>query len=130
MRFWRALLLECSCGALLFAFCSASSAANDSDVPTVDAAIGSCRADFTVKDDAGKPIYNAKIDTKFKYGHFHRAELEAATNSDGKARFTGLPEVSKKPLEFVITSGSASRTITLDPFDNCNATFTVTLPAH
>lgn len=102
------------------------------DVPAVDAGIGSCRADFNVKDGAGKPLYNAKIDITIKYGfmNMRKAQLEVPTNTNGQARFTGLPNFSKKPLEFVIRSGTISQTQTDDPATNCKAVFNVTLTVH
>jgi hypothetical protein len=118
---------------LLFAVCIGSASATDQpsqpDVPTVDAGIGSCRADFNVKDGAGKPLYNAKINITIKYGfmNLHKAQLEAPTNTNGQARFTGLPNFSKKPLEFVISSGTVSTTETDDPAANCKAVYNVTL---
>ncbi len=110
----------------------ASHAANEPDIPTVDAGIGSCRADFNVKDGSGKPLYNAKINITIKYGfmNMRKAQLEAPTNTDGRARFTGLPNFSKRPLEFVITSGTVSKKEIDDPASNCNATFNVTLRVH
>lgn len=102
------------------------------DVPSVDAGIGSCRADFYVKDGAGKPLYNAKIDITIKYGfmNMRKAQLDVPTNTNGQARFTGLPNFSKKPLEFVISSGTISKTETDDPAANCNAVYNVTLTVH
>jgi outer membrane lipoprotein-sorting protein len=110
----------------------AASASDQPDLPTVNANIGSCRADFTVKDGSGKPLYNAKINITIKYGfmNLHKAELEAPTNTNGQARFTGLPDFSKKPLKFVISSGTVSKTVTDDPATNCNAKFDVTLSVH
>lgn len=107
-------------------------AANQPDVPSVDAGIGTCRADFLVKDGAGKPVYNAKINTTIKYGfmNLHKAQLEAPTNTNGQARFTGLPNFSKKPITFVIGSGTVTKTITDDPTTDCNAKFDVTLTVH
>lgn len=107
-------------------------AANQPEIPTIDAGIGSCRADFNVKDGTGKPVYNAKINTTIKYGfmNLRKAQLEAPTNTDGQARFTGLPNFSKKPLEFVITSGTVSKTEIDDPVTNCKAVFNVTLSVH
>jgi hypothetical protein len=119
--------------AIVFMMLGAPVVANDTpEVPVVDGGIGSCRADFTVKDDAGKPIYNAKIHVTLKYGFFsmRKTDLEVGTNSDGKARFTGLPDSPKKPLEFQIKSGTVSKTVTDDPTNNCNAVFEVTLSVH
>jgi len=85
-----------------------------------------------VKDGAGKPVYNAKINTTIKYGfmNLHKAQLEAPTNTNGQARFTGLPNFSKKPITFVIGSGTVTKTITDDPTTDCNAKFDVTLTVH
>jgi len=109
--------------------CSSFLAANSPEIPVVDAGLGSCRADFTVKDGSDKPIYNANIHTLIKYGFLNKrkSELEVGTNSDGKASFTGLPNLPKKPLEFTIKSGTVEKTITDDPSENCNAKFEVTL---
>jgi hypothetical protein len=120
------------CPTLFLVLCGALAAANSPEIPVVDGGLGSCRADFTVKDGAGKPIYNAKIHVTIKYGFLskRKAELEVGTNSDGKASVTGLPNLPKKPLEFSIKSGTVEKTVTDDPSDNCNATFDVTLSVH
>lgn len=99
------------------------------EVATVDAGLGACRADFTVEDGSGKPIYGAKINVSIKYGFLNKREidLEDATNSDGKAAFTGLPNFPKKPLDFIVTNGSTSKTITDDPSAICRAVLDVTL---
>ena len=117
------------CAALFLVFGSSLLAQNAADIPMVDGGLGSCRADFTVKDGSGKPIYNAKIQITIKYGFWskRKTELEVGTNSDGKARVTGLPNSPRKPLEFTIKSGTVSTSVTDDPSDNCNATFDVTL---
>ncbi|HVB85472.1 MAG TPA: hypothetical protein VNK23_02245 [Candidatus Dormibacteraeota bacterium] len=114
-------------------FCARNArAANQPDVPNVNADIGTCSADFTVKDGTGKPVYNAKINITIKYGfmNLHKAQLEAPTNTNGEARFTGLPNFSKKPLKFVISSGTVSKTVEDDPTTNCSAKFNVTLSVH
>ena len=104
-------------------------ATDKTEVATVDAGLGACRADFTVKDGAGRPIYGAKINVSIKYGFLNKREidLEDATNSDGKALFTGLPNFPKKPLDFTVSNGSASKTVTDDPFAICRAVFEVIL---
>lgn len=118
--------------ALFLALCCALIAANEPEVPVVDGGLGSCRADFTVKDESGKPIYNAKVSVTIKYGFLNKrkTELEVGTNSDGKASVIGLPNLPKKPLEFVIKSGTVTKTITDDPSENCKAKFDVTLSVH
>jgi hypothetical protein len=125
-------LLFAIISALTVAYANPASAANQPEVPTVDAGIGSCRADFSVKDGDGKPLYDAKINITIKYGfmNLRKAQLETPTNTNGQARFTGLPNFSKKPLQFVITSGTVTKTETDDPASNCNAVFNVTLSVH
>jgi len=114
---------------VLLALSTPAVANNSPEIPVVDGGIGSCKADFHVTDDTGKPIYNAKIKVTLKYGFFNvrKTELEVGTNSDGKARFTGLPDSPKKPLEFEIKSGTVSKSVTDDPSTNCSASYEVTL---
>jgi hypothetical protein len=117
------------CATFLFLFSGVVFATDQPAVTTVNADLGGCRADFTVKDSSGKPVYGAKIDVSIKYGfmNLHETDLEASTNSDGQAQFTGLPNFPKKPLDFVVTSGSMSKTITDDPGKVCRTTYDVTL---
>jgi len=105
---------------------------NSTDVPVVDGGIGTCRADFTVKDEAGKPIYDAKIKVTLRWGFFNKRklDLEIGTNGDGKARVIGLPDSPKKPLEFQIKSGTITKSIEDDPSANCTAIYEVTLSVH
>lgn len=118
--------------AMALAACGSALAGNGQDVPTVNGDLGSCSADFTVHDSSGKPIYDAKIDVTIRYGFMNKrqTELQLGTNSDGKARFTGLPNFPKKPLEFQVTRGDASRIVTYDPSTDCSAKFDLTLAAH
>jgi len=119
--------------AIIFLVPCASFAGNTSpEVPVVDGGIGPCRADFTVKDEAGKPIYDAKIKVTLRYGIFNKRkmDLEIGTNSDGKARIIGLPDSPKKPLEFQIKSGTVSKSVEDDPSANCMAVYEVTLSVH
>jgi hypothetical protein len=99
-------------------------------VPTVNADVGGCTADFTVENGNHKPLYDAKVSVKFRYGflNLHKASLEAFTNSKGKARFEGLPDAPKKPLEFRILYGNRQKTVTDNPGNVCNEDFTVVLP--
>jgi hypothetical protein len=132
IRTLQAVALQFFCVALILSFAAVSRADHTPDVPTVNASIGGCQADFTVKDGAGKPLYNAKIDISIKYGfmNMHKTDLESNTNTDGQARFIGLPNFSKKPLEFVVKSGTVSRTLTDNPTDTCRAVFDITLTTH
>ena len=117
---------------MFLAFCGAAVATNEPEIPVVDGGLGTCKADFTVKDGDGKPLYNAKIHVLIRYGFWNKRkmELEVGTNSDGKARFTGLPNNLRKPMEFAIKSGTVSKSVTDDPSATCNATFDVTLSVH
>jgi hypothetical protein len=120
---------------LVIAILVASQAAlarNEQEVPAVDGDLGGCSALFTVHDSSGGPVYDAKIDVTIRYGFMNKrqTELQVGTNSQGKARFTGLPNFPKKPLDFLITSGTASKNITYDPSTDCNATFDLTLAPH
>jgi hypothetical protein len=107
-------------------------AADNPQVATVDAALGPCSADFIVKDGASKPLYGAKISVAIKYGFMNKREtdLDASTNSNGEALFTGLPKFPKKPLEFTVASATSSKTVTDDPQDLCRAILNVTLDTH
>jgi hypothetical protein len=53
------LLLVLSCAAI---------ASEKPEVPMVDGHLGRCSANFTVRDNEQKPIYNAKIDVRIHYG--------------------------------------------------------------
>jgi hypothetical protein len=132
MQFSRVRFIRFLWPTLFLLLCGGLIAANSPEIPVVDGGLGSCRADFSVKDGAGKPIYNAKIHVTIKYGFLskRKAELEVGTNSDGKASVTGLPSLPKKPLEFSVKSGTVEKTVTDDPSNNCNATFDVTLSVH
>jgi hypothetical protein len=98
--------------------------------PTVDAGVGSCSADFVVQDGNRKPLYNAKIDLNFRYGflNLHKVSLEAFTDSNGRARFEGLPNAPKNPLAFDIRYGDRRKTETDNPLDTCKAGYDVVLP--
>ena len=98
-------------------------------VPSVDAAIGTCAADFTVTDADGKPVYNAKVRVHIAYGTFsiRKLDLEVATNVDGKARFTGLPNRLKRPLVFQASEGDREAQATNDVEKTCTAQLTLAL---
>jgi hypothetical protein len=114
--------------AMALAFAGTALAA-EAEIPTVDGHVGSCSATFTVRDKENKPIYNAKISVTFRYGALgtRKMSLEVGTDSEGKARVAGLPEKRKNPLEFKVTSGQLSKTVTDDPSKDCKATIEVNL---
>jgi hypothetical protein len=113
----------------VFALHGWSLSGNQQEIPSVNGDVGTCSALFVVHDASKKPIYNAKIDVTIHYGFMNvrKTQLEVATNADGKARVTGLPNFPKKPLEFVVRSGTVSKTITDDPSSHCDAALDVTL---
>jgi hypothetical protein len=95
-----------------------SLAGNPADVPTISGGMGPCTADFTVVDTSNKPVFDAKIHVKVKYGFMSKrdTDLEVGTNSDGKARMEGLPEKLKKPpMEFTTRNGDPTKSLTNDP---------------
>ena len=98
-------------------------------IPSIDAAIGSCTADFTITDTDNKPPYNAKINVRIAYGTWsvRKLDLEVATNVDGKARFTGLPNKLKHNLFFEASEGDRSAEAVNDVNKTCTAQFTLQL---
>ncbi len=108
---------------------AAAMAADTQEVPVIDAELGPCSVNFVVTDSGKKPIYAAKIDVVIRYGFMSKRKIElvVSTNSDGKARVTGLLEKGKKPLEFHVTSGLLNKTVVHDPATKCDATLEVML---
>jgi|SRR5579862_1950320 len=98
-------------------------------VPVIDGGIGPCTADFTITDSEAKPVYAAKIKVHIAYGFgsFHKLDLEVSTNSDGKARFTGLPDRVKRGLYFEASEGDRTGEAFDDPSQTCKAQFPITL---
>lgn len=102
-------------------------AADAHTVPAVDGGIGPCSADFTVKDETNAPVYDSKIRVHIAYGLFHKLDLEVGTNIDGKARFTGLPNRVKQPLQFRASQGDREGSATYDPAVSCRGVQTITI---
>ena len=98
-------------------------------IPAVDAGIGQCTADFTIADTDNKPVYAAKVKVHIAYGFAgaRKLDLEVGTNVDGKARFTGLPDRSKKGLFFEASEGDRTGNAFDDPSKTCQAQFTIGL---
>jgi hypothetical protein len=111
---------------------SGAALAEEQDIPTVDGHLGACSTLFTVLDAGSKPIYNARIMVDIRYGFLglRKMSLEVGTNSDGKGRVAGLPEKSKNPLEFVITSGRLSKKTLINIAAKCNDSVEVKLGAQ
>jgi hypothetical protein len=121
---------------LIFAVCTflaahgtfAQQAASPS-IPVVDGELGPCSVEFTVTDGNGNPIGDASVRLHLAYGFMgvRRLDLEAATNSEGKARFTGLPEKIKKGLFFRASKDDREGAAYYDPAKNCNGRHTIVL---
>jgi len=93
-------------------------------VPVIDAGLGSCALDLTIMTQDGKPAAAAdvKVHIAYGFGGFHKLDLEAGANSDGKLRFTGLPaKVRRPPLEFQVSKGELTGVATYDPEKECQA---------
>ena len=115
--------------ALLLITTAAAQTSDPHAIPAVDAALGPCTADFTINDDAGKPVYGSKITVRVAYGFMnsHRLDLELGTNIDGKGRFTGLPDRLKHGLFFEATEGDRTGNAFNDTSKTCKAQFTIVL---
>src|SRR4051812_36346878 len=98
------------------------------EVPALKAGLGSCAADFLVKDADGKPVYQAIIHSKIRYGALSvkRMDVEVSTNEDGKARIEGLPEKAK-PIVYDIEKAGEKGTVTQDVSTGCLASLQVSL---
>jgi hypothetical protein len=97
--------------------------------PTIlKAGLGGCSADFSVKDSDGKPVYDATIHVRVRYGMWgvKRADLEVGTNSDGKARIEGLPDKAK-PMAYDVQKRAQKATAEQDVSDHCHETYDITL---
>lgn len=97
-------------------------------VPQVNAGIGSCTADFTVSQGANQPLYNAEISVRIAYGFMgvKKMDLKVGTNSEGRARFVGLPEkVHKPPIDFVVQAKGLTKTVHDWPSVTCQARYSV-----
>src|SRR5499427_7520641 len=83
----------------------------------------------SITDTDNKPIYAAKVKVHIAYGFAsaRKLDLEVGTNVDGKARFTSLPDRSKKGLFFEASEGDRTGTVFLDPSKTCQAQFTIAL---
>jgi 5-hydroxyisourate hydrolase-like protein (transthyretin family) len=80
--------------------------------------------EFIVTTADGKPAAAAKVKVHIAYGFggFHKLDLEAGTNSDGRVKFTGLPSrVRRSELEFEASKDQKVGSATLDPAKECEA---------
>ena len=98
------------------------------ELALIDARLGPCAADFTVKDVNGAPLYAATVHVRIRYGFLglKRMDLEVGTNSDGKARVTGLPGKAK-PLTYDVSKADKKVTLEQNLSTNCQATYAISL---
>lgn len=115
--------------ALLLSLPLAAQAPDPHAVPVVDGGIGQCSVDFTITDEANAPVYAAKIKVHIAYGFMYarKLDLEVGTNTDGKARFTGLPDRVKDGLFFQASESDRTGSAFVDPATTCKSQFTVVL---
>jgi len=94
------------------------------DVPVTDAQSGPCSVELTVTDSDAKPVFAARIEYHAAYGFMgtHKLDMAVYTNSQGKAKFAGIPTKVKKPLiEFHATKGDLIGLASMDPAAECQA---------
>ncbi len=97
-------------------------------VPQVNAGVGPCTVDFTVSQSNNRPLYNAEISVRIAYGFMglKKMDLKVGTNSEGKARFIGLPEkVHNPPLAFIVKAEGLTKTVNYWPNVKCHARYAV-----
>lgn len=113
----------------VFLLAIAHSQVDPKTISEVDAGLGRCTADFTITNEAGAPVYAVKVRVHISYGfmNLHKFDLEVGTNSDGKARFIGLPENPKQGLFFRASEGDRRGSAFDNPSTSCKAQFTVVL---
>lgn len=98
------------------------------EVPALKAGLGTCAVDFEVKDSEGKPVYQATIHARIRYGlmSIKRMDVEVNTNDDGKARIEGLPSKAR-PIVYEIEKAGVKATAQQDVATGCLAALRVTL---
>ena len=101
-----------------------ASSAEVHQIPVMDGGAGPCSLELTATTPDGKPAYDAtiKVHIAYGFGGFHRLDLQAGTNIDGKVKFIGLPSrVRRPPLEFLASKDQLVGTVTYDPDLECQA---------
>ena len=104
--------------------------AEEAIAPTeISADLGGCSALITVTGSDAKPIFNAKVSTRIRYGLFgaKKLDLEVYTSASGQVKMVGLPDSPKRPIFFQISKGGRLETLEFKPDSTCQANFTVRL---
>jgi hypothetical protein len=110
--------------------CRAQEQSRDEKTPVIKGGAGPCSIEFTVVGADGKRAYAAsvKVHIAYGFGGFHKLDLEAGTNSDGKVIFTELPRrVNRPPLEFHAVKDDFEGVARYDPSLECQATQQISL---
>ncbi len=126
----RALAWLLLLGTASLAVAQSTAKAATQDVPVVDGGLGPCSLELTVNSADGTPVYAAsvKVHIPYGFGGFHKLDLEAGTNAEGKVKFTGLPNrVRRPPLEFEASKGDLVSVVEYDPAAQCRAIRSVKL---
>jgi hypothetical protein len=100
------------------------------EIPVTDGTSGPCSIEFTVTDSAAKPVYAARIDVhlEYRFAGAHKLDMGVYTNSQGKARFTGIPaKVRNPPIEFHAKKQDLVGVATMDPVSECQARHDIVL---
>jgi hypothetical protein len=98
--------------------------AQTEDIPVTDAQSGPCAVELTVTGADTKPVYAARIDYHAAYGFMgtHKLDMAVYTNSQGKAKFAGIPaKVKNPPIEFRAKKDDLIGMATVDPATECQA---------
>jgi hypothetical protein len=95
----------------------------------ISADLGTCSALITVTGKDSKPVYNAKVSTRIRYGVLgaKKLDLETFTSVSGQVKIVKLPEVPKKPIYIYISKDDKLEMVEFTPDVHCQATFDVVL---
>ena len=109
---------------------SSGHGAEEPIAPTeISADLGGCSALIMVTGSNAKPIFNAKVSTRIRYGLFgaKKLDLEVYTSASGQVKIVGLPESPKRPIFFQISKGERSQTLEFKPDSTCQTVSNVQL---
>jgi hypothetical protein len=98
-------------------------------VPVIDGAAGPCSLELNITSE-GQPVYAAsvKVHIAYGFGAFHKLDLEASTNVDGKVKFVGLPARPRRStLEFQASKDQMAGTLTYNPDTECQTKHDIAL---
>ena len=109
---------------------TAQSSGDETIAPTEIAAdLGGCSALITVTGSNSKPVFNAKVSTRIRYGLFgaKKLDLEVYTSASGQVQIVGLPDPAKRPISFQIGKGEKQQNLEFKPDSSFRGTFNVQL---